>query len=202
MLSEDLNRRAFNAFSGIAVTPAGALSLGVWAFLEPNFWFIAPDLFLWLLCLYSPKNYIKYFWITLISALAGASLYFLLNLFFFEDLKVILMATPFVNEGMISRINDILAANGLTGLLYQAFSFMSVKIWVHLAVERGIPFLVFISLTGISRALRFLIFSWVFSRIGIRYEGLLRKYFIPFVALFVIGFLGIIVIMESTLAAK
>jgi membrane protein YqaA with SNARE-associated domain len=198
MQSRDFNNRAADKFSQFSNSRGGPLILGAWAFLEPSFWFIAPDLCLWLMCLYSPKRYLKYFWITLASALAGAGFYFALNLFFFDGLETILMATPFVNEGMIAQIENILADYGLTGLLYQSFSFMSVKIWVHLAVENGIPFLVFITLTGLSRALRFLVFAWIFSRIGARSEGLLKRYFIPFVILYVLGFIGLLVFMETT----
>jgi membrane protein YqaA with SNARE-associated domain len=194
----DLNLRASGKFSQFAAAPIGAILLGAWAFLEPSFWFIAPDLFLWLLCLYSPKKFVNYFWITLACALAGASFYFALNLLFFDPLGPVLMATPFVHQGMFTRIEATLADHGPLGLLTQAFSFMSVKIWVRVAVEQGMPFWVFIPLTGISRALRFFIFAWIFRRIGLRFEGLLRRYFIPFVILFVLGFIGLLVFMETT----
>jgi membrane protein YqaA with SNARE-associated domain len=198
MLNRDINRRAADQFTQFSSARSGLLLLGAWAFFEPSFWFIAPDLLLWLLCLYAPKKHIKYFWITLACALAGASFYFLLNLFFFDELEKILMATPFVNEGMIHQIRNILATYGLTGLLFQPFSFMSVKIWVRLAVEGGIPFPAFISLTGLARALRFFLFAWVFSRIGSRFDGFLRRYFVPFVVLYVIGFIALLLAMETT----
>jgi membrane protein YqaA with SNARE-associated domain len=198
MLNRDTNHQAAHKFTEFSVSRGGALLLGAWAFLEPNFWFIAPDLFLWLLCLYSPKKFLKFVWITLACALAGASFYFALNLLYFDELGPVLMATPFVNQGMIVRIEGILADHGPAGLLYQAFSFMSVKIWVRVAVAQGLPLWVFIPLTGLSRALRFLLFAWVFSRIGTRVGELLRRYFIPFVILFVLGFVGLLVFMETT----
>jgi membrane protein YqaA with SNARE-associated domain len=201
MPNSDLNVRTAERFSRFADSRGGLILLGAWAFLEPNFWFIAPDLLLWLLCLYSPGKFIKYFYITLAAALAGAAFYFVLNLFFFEGLEKVLMATPFVNDGMIVRIENILGTHGLMGLLFQAFSFMSLKIWVHLAVENDLPFHWFMLLTGISRALRFFLFAFFFSRIGSRFDGLLKRYFIPFALLYVIGFILILLVMETSLAS-
>ena len=199
MTTSEVNPFAADKFTRFIDSRPGLLLLAAWAFFEPSFWFIAPDLFLWLMCLYSPKSYLKYFWVTLASALAGASFYFLLSTLFFYQLTPVLMATPFVNEGMITEIQNILATYGLAGLLFQAFSFMSVKIWVHEAVASGIPFLVFIPLTGLSRALRFFVFARVFSWLGEHFTGPLRRYFIAVVTLFTLGFLAVIVIMEGRL---
>ena len=202
MLSMDVNHRAAEKFSRFVDSRRGLWLLSAWAFFEPSFWFIAPDMFLWLMCLYAPKKYIKYFFVTLASALAGAGFYFVLNLFFFEELEKILLVTPFVNDRMVLQIQNILATHGLKGLLFQAFSFISVKIWVHLAVENNIPFQWFIVLTGLSRALRFFLFAMVFRRIGLRFNVLLGRYFIPFVTLYVLGFITLLVILETAFVLK
>lgn len=202
MLDADRNHRLADNFTRFVNSRGGLITLGIWAFFEPSFWFIAPDMCLWAMCLYAPRNYRKYFLVTLAAALAGAGFYFLLNLFFFDQLKPILMATPFVHERMFTQIQGILAAYGVKGLLFQAFSFMSVKIWVHVAVQNAVPFFQFILLTGISRALRFFLFALLFSRIGGRLEGWLRKYFIPFVVLYVIGFLSVLLTLETTVGSR
>jgi len=202
MLNKDVNNRAADRFSQFVNSRQGLLLLGIWAFFEPSFWFIAPDMFLQLMCLYSPKKYIKYFFVTLASALAGVSFYFVLNLFFFDKLGKILLMTPFVNEEMILQIKNILATNGLTGLLFQAFSFMSVKVWVHIGVENKIPFHQFIFLTGLSRALRFFLFAFISSQIGSRLNHFLRSYIIPFVILYVVGFIAMLIFLETRFVIK
>jgi membrane protein YqaA with SNARE-associated domain len=202
MLSRDVNYQAAERFSQFAGSRAALLLLGAWAFFEPSFWFIAPDLLLWLMCLYSPKKYVRFFLVTLASSLAGACLYFALNLLFFEDLHRILLATPFVNDGMILRIESVLAAYGMKGLLLQSFSFISIKIWVHLAVEHNIPLLWFIILTGLSRALRFFLFALLFSRVGLWFGIFLKRYFISFVTLYVLGFMAVLVLLETTVVSR
>lgn len=199
MMNKDLNNRAADKFSQFSNSKAGFVALGIWAFLEPSFWFIAADMLLIMMCFYSPKNFIKYFFVTLVSALLGASFYFMLNLIFFDELSKILLITPFVNHGMITQIENIYAVYGLKGLLFQAFSFMSVKIWVHVAVEKSIPFFLFILLTGISRALRFFLVGVVSSKLGARINGFLREHFILLTILYALAFLSVIVFLETTI---
>ncbi len=175
----------------------GKLFLGIWAFLEPSFWFIAADMPLQIMSFVNNKKFKSYFLIVLISSILGIIFYYTLNLFYYDKLRVILEQTPFVTDTMISRISGWYDNYGVFAVLFQSVSFMSVKIWTSLAIQRGFSFFPFILFTTISRAFRFFIVAIIASYLGIKFEKFIKKNAIILFFIYIIGFILLLIFMES-----
>ena len=192
-----LNKDWKKKFSLFAVSGLGFLLLFLWSFFEASFWFIAPDMILVLFVLFAPKFYKKYFFITLIASLLGASLYYLLNVYYFEKMTSILLSTPFVTDFMINYIDNLYLKYGVLGTLFQAFSFMSLKIWINLAVQHNLNFLSFIILTGISRIIRFGVVLFITLFVKKKFGAFLKKHALTVSLIYLFCFIVLLFVVES-----
>ena len=174
----------------------GLVLLGFWAFIEPSFWFIAADMPLILYSFFAYKKYIKFFLYTIIFAIIGVIFSYFLHLIAFDKMHEILLVTPFVPSEAIMKINDTYDQYGYWGLLWQSFSFMSVKIWISLAVAREYSMPLFVILTGISRAIRFFIVALISMLFGKYFGKYFQKHSILFTALYLIGFIVMLILVE------
>ena len=162
-------------------TKIGIFILVLWAFLEPSFWFIAADVPLFLMSFSNPKKYKKFFFITIISAFVGATLYFILNIFYLTQLREILLITPLITAKMILFVSNIYISWPTLGYLIQAFSSVPIKVWISVAVEQKMLFIPFILLTTISRSIRFFIIAFIGKFLGDKLKNNNKSLIIIFV---------------------
>ena len=170
-----INSEFYNSFLYFSSSKIGARILSLWAFLETSFWFVAPDFLLFPMSLHNPKKYKKLFLITLSSAILGTSFYFFLNTLFIDLLTPVLNSTPFVTSNMINFVQSTYSNYGYLGLLYQSFSFISLKVWINLAVKDNFNFLIFIFLTTISRSIRFFAVALIGKLAGTKLKKFVRN---------------------------
>ena len=190
-----LNERAYQGALVFASSAVGMITIALWSFLEASFWFIAPDFILLLFLVLLPSQKGKLFWTVLIASLVGGGAYFIANLIDFDAMRQILYQTPFVNSEMIARVREFYLDYGLLGVLMQSISFISFKIWTHLAVEVGFQPVWYFLLVCISRALRI----YVVVMVGVylsRFATLARRHFVPLVSLYAVASLTLLFIVE------
>ena len=148
--------------------------------------------------LYTSRKYLRLFFITLLSALASATCYFLLNLFFFDNLFIVLQHTPLITKNMIRYINYLYNSYGLMAVFFQTFSLMSLKVWTSFAVQHHFNLFAFIALTGISRAIRFFFVALLGHFLGIRIRNMLEKQAIVITLSYTITFITLLLVIEQT----
>lgn len=142
-------------------TRIGIFVLVLWTFFEPSFWFIAADVPLFLMSFSNPKKYKKFFLITLLSAALGVCFYFILNIFYFPQLRDIMIQTPLISSEMIPFVLNNYNSWGSLGSIIQAFSSVPIKVWISVTAEQGFSFPLFLFFTTISRAIRFFIIAFI-----------------------------------------
>ncbi len=193
----DANHRLATWLCATAGASVGLVAVGTWAFAEATFWFIAPDFLIIILCVFAPESWKRIAFFALLGSLAGGILSFMLNGLFFDRMGEILRATPFVEERMLTEIDDLYRSRGLQGVLFQSFSFMQFKIWTHLAVAHGFQPIVYFGLVGISRGIRFLIVAFAAQLAGRLAPRFFARHAALFLVLYTTAFLAMLLAVET-----
>lgn len=190
------NSKFYERSIKIVSSKAGEKLLLLWSFFEASFWFIAPDFLLVIFGVLQPKDKNKFFIKAFIASFLGGAMYYLLNIISFNTMNTILQQTPFVTERMFIFIRDVYMNHGLTGVLFQSFSFMSFKIWTHLAVESNLNPFGYFSLVMISRSLRLYLVIFLSSLVGKFFPDFIRKHFILVFISYTLIFISMLTILE------
>ncbi len=193
---KDMSEKSYKKTSIFAGSIIGGILLGVWSFLEASFWFIGPDFLIILFSFVLPKKYKRFILIAIISSLLGGIFYYVLNLFYFDQLSIILFNTPFVVTRNVNFVSNILSSYGVAGALMQSITLIPFKIWTHFIIEFGFSPIIYFILVIISRTFRFLVFAGIASFVARRFPKISRKYFFLFLLIYIILFVGIMIIIE------
>jgi hypothetical protein len=191
------NTKAFEKGLAFISSKKGGVLLILWSFFEASFWFIAPDFLLGIFGIVKPKEKNRFFVLAFIASFFGGITYYIFNIISFDTMSMILRETPFVTERMMSFIRDVYATYGLPGVLFQSFSFMSFKIWTHLAVESNLNPFGYFSLVMISRSLRLYPVVLLASLVGKFLPGFIRKHFVAILVVYSVSFVVMLVAIES-----
>lgn len=135
--------------------------VATWAFAEASFWFIAVDFLLIPFALTYPSQWFRITLVAWVASHCGGALYFLFCREYLDLANTILNATPFVTERMHAYIIDLYDNHGPWGAMYQAWSFMSFKIWTYEAVRKNFSFSEFFPIVMFSRIFRLFVVSWL-----------------------------------------
>lgn len=192
-----LNAKAYEKGAAFISSKKGGVLLILWSFFEASFWFIAPDFLLGIFGIVKPKEKNRFFILALTASFFGGITYYIFNILSFDTMSLVLKETPFVTEKMMSFIRNVYDTYGLPGVLFQSFSFMSFKIWTHIAVEFNLNPLGYFSLVMISRSLRLYPVTLVASLMGKFFPNFIRKHFVTILILYSLSFIVMLVAMEN-----
>ena len=145
-----MNEGLFQFTEKQAAGLAGLVLVGLWAFFEASFWFIAPDFILIILAFTLPRRWLALSLAALGGSLAGGIVYYGLLYASFDTFEKILKATPFVMPRMLEFVESMYRHYGYAGVLVQSLSFMSFKIWTYKAVVHDFHPLLYFPLVMIS----------------------------------------------------
>lgn len=109
----------------------------------------------------------------------------------------VLQHTPFVNESMISFIESTYTKYGHGGVFFQAFSFMSFKIWTFLAVKVQFNPWIYFAIVMVSRTLRLGLVSWLASIVGRKFKSQIARYYVSLLVIYSILFVTMLIYIES-----
>lgn len=182
------------------VAGAGSLGLvvvGIWAFSEGTFWFIAPDFVLILASSIVPPAWRRLVLAALAGSLLGGLVSWMLNSYWLEEMGRVLQVTPFVTQQMIDTIAGWYTQYGPPAVFFQSISFMQFKIWTHLAVRQDFDPVIFFVIVMLSRAVRFAAVAWIGSFVGRRMPKTIERHAIALTACYSILFVLMLMVMEG-----
>jgi len=190
------NRIAASKLELFVVSTTGLILLGLWAFFEASFWFIAPDFLIGLYCFLAPKKYKKIIFTTLVISLIGGFAYYLFILNNFGLSTQILDKTPFISDKNFNFVKDIYLEKGVIATFLQSITLIPFKIWTyHITLYNFNPLIYFI-LVGISRAFRFILVGLIAVYLRKKMENIGKNHLIPLVVLYTLLFLLVTSILE------
>ncbi|MBP9866740.1 MAG: hypothetical protein KBC41_01540 [Candidatus Pacebacteria bacterium] len=191
-----INSKVYEKGVAFISSKKGGTLLILWSFFEASFWFIAPDFLLGIFGIVKPKEKNRFFVLAFIASFFGGVTYYVFNILSFDTMSFILRETPFVTERMMSFIRGVYATYGLPGVLFQSFSFMSFKIWTHLAIESNLNPIGYFLLVMISRSLRLYPVIFFASLIGKFFPDFIRKHFVTILVAYSVFFILMLVSVE------
>ncbi|MEM4271390.1 MAG: hypothetical protein QXO70_04850 [Candidatus Pacearchaeota archaeon] len=194
---KEINKNLFKKAEIFTLSTFGILVLGLWAFFEASFWFIAPDFIIGLFCFLAPKKNRKFILTALFISLIGGFCYYLFTVNNFELATNILHNTPFVSEENINFVKAIYSKNGVYATILQAITLIPFKIWTNLVVLNKFDPLVYFFLVGLSRLFRFFLVGMIAIYLRKRIEKFARDNFIVLLITYSVLFLTITYILES-----
>ena len=188
MKFNEFNSIVYNKLGFLTATGGAMVLLALWAFFEASFWFIIPDFFLLILCIFSPNRYKKFFLACILFSLMGISAYFLFTSQYPAVSREILTNTPFINAEMLDKVGRVYSQQGVTAALKQTTTVIPVKVWTFQAVNYNFNFFSYLFLIAISRAIRMFLVCFIFSYLGKRCASLIRKNAVPFLMFYLLLF--------------
>lgn len=141
-----------------------------WAFFESMIWFIAPDFLLALFIFYDRARWWWYVISAIFGSFLGSIIWYYVCICFYDTVQDLLPNIPFIQSDMYSIVQKYLHEYGIESGFFQAFSYISGKLWVFLASRESFSFALFFWAMMISRVFRF---SWTALK-----SGLLGYYFV------------------------
>lgn len=174
----------------------GLAIVGMWAFCEGTFWFIAPDFVLILASAFVPAAWRRLVVAALVGSILGGTVSWLLNSNWMEEMYRVLISTPFVTQRMIGTIDGWYGQHGMPAVFFQSFSFMQFKIWTHLAVRHGFNPVGYFVIVMLSRAIRFAVVAWIGSIVGRRMPKIIERHAIALTMCYSILFVVMLIVME------
>lgn len=168
-----------------------------WAFAEASVWFIAADIVLIPLCIAFPGQWKKWTILLVIGSCLGGTLHYALISRWPDKMGDILNATPFVNERMKTFVRGRYTAHGEWGALWQAWSFISLKIWTYEAFQAHLNPYKYFPIVVFSRLFRFFPEAIAAAYFGNKWGGLLKTRKWLYLVLYVLSFIGGLILIES-----
>lgn len=128
----------------------------LWGFCEATFFFLIPDLLFSWLAINHYRQAGTALLFALIGALAGGSLMYLLSLQLdAELLSSFLLAVPFINDSMLTAVNQGMQQAPFSTLLTSGWTGTPYKVYAVFAGLHQTPFLLFIGTSLLMRLIRF-----------------------------------------------
>ena len=186
-----INAKVYEKLEKFSLDGWALIILGIWAFFEASFWFIAPDFIIGVLCFFAPKRYKKFLGVTIVISLIGGLGYYLFVSIYPELAMTILSQTPFLTEKSMGFVSDYLG-KGVSYTLLQSFTFIQFKAWTYFANVYGLNIIAYFFLVGISRIIRFSVVAGIAILLSKINKKFLKKNIILLIlgyVLFIIGFL-------------
>ncbi|MCP3685641.1 MAG: hypothetical protein GY861_23570 [bacterium] len=180
------NQKTFDLFSRFSFGVAAVVLLSFWAFFEASVWFLFPDFLLFILVILNPKKWRLFFIVSLVLSILGLSAYYLFVYLKPSLAYTILINTPFVGEYMLEKVVEFYQMKGSGIALIQAFYPIPSKVWTYETVVLGFKFLPYLLMVTISRAMRMFLVSYVGSRFGKDFKGIIRNNFFVLFLVYVI----------------
>ncbi len=185
-------RRLYDWVLGWAERPGGPVALFILSFAESSFFPIPPDVLLIALALGRPKRAFWYAGLCTVASVLGGVAGYYIGMGLFEQVGRPILdwyhaMDKFETVGRLYRENLVLALGsaGFTPIPYKVFTIA--------AGAFSIPLLPFITISAVSRGLRFLLVAGLIFYFGPPIKNFIDKYFnllsILFVVLLVAGFL-------------
>jgi len=197
MRIKELNQKVYDKFYIFAGSLVGLILLGLWSFFEASVWFIAPDFLIMLFSLVLFKKYKKFILVALITSLIGGLLYYILNLFYFEQLTDILFNTPFVAERSVAFVSKLLSEYGVIATFLQSITLIPFKIWTHFIVQYNLSPLLYFVFVAISRTIRFFVVAFVFAFLGKKFKNKIRNNFNWLLIIYLLSFALVMFLLEA-----
>jgi membrane protein YqaA with SNARE-associated domain len=192
----NFNQKALKKSTLFAGSFAGLVLLSIWSFFEASFWFIAPDFLIAIFSFLVPKKYKKYIFLALLFTLLGGIAYYSLNIFYLENMTLILQNTLFVSEKNIDFVSKILTQYGVGGSFFQSFTLIPFKIWTNLVVILNLNPLIYFVIVIFSRLIRFTIIAGIAILARKKLGNLNKKYFLIIAIVYLILFFSIMFLLE------
>ena len=153
--------------------------LALVSFLESSFFPIPPDVMIVPMIISKKNDFIKIFFIATIFSVLGGILGYFLGAFFF-DLGMHIMSIYGYEDKLANIKNNLLNSEGFyawLGILFLAgFTPLPYKVFTIASGLIGFNILIFISISLISRGLRFFIVSYLSYKLGDFFTEFMNKY--------------------------
>ena len=153
--------------------------LALVSFLESSFFPIPPDVMIVPMIISKKNDFIKIFFIATIFSVLGGILGYFLGVFFF-DLGMHIMSIYGYEDKLANIKNNLLNSEGFyawLGILFLAgFTPLPYKVFTIASGLIGFNILIFISISLISRGLRFFIVSYLSYKLGDFFTEFMNKY--------------------------
>lgn len=158
-------------------------------FSEASWWFIFPDLFIFIYTITVPKNYFKVWLVALITSTLGTISYWYLVQNAPELTYQILQQTVGITPEMLAYVEDTLPGIEALSLLTQSMSGVPVKVWTWFAAVGSLSLPEFVLPTVASRGLRMLMtlaIAWAVNRF---FGDVIKKHYVFVLSITLITFL-------------
>lgn len=184
-------RRLYDWVLGWAEHPSGTLALFLLAFAESSFFPIPPDVLLIALCLGRPSRSLWFAFLTTVGSVLGGLGGYAIGVGLFEQIGEPILRFYGATE-QFERVGELYRENLVVALGTAGFTPIPYKVFTIAAGAFSIPVLPFVTISAVSRGLRFFIVAALILYFGPPIKKFIDKYFnlltIAFVVLLVGGF--------------
>ncbi|PCI55524.1 MAG: hypothetical protein COB36_07860 [Alphaproteobacteria bacterium] len=134
----------------------------IWGFSEATFFFFVPDIWLTRITVTDLKEAVINAFITLIGALIGGTVLYILASMFFDDMRRFLDYVPAISEGMIDKAGvQMQEENPVKAIIMAGFTGLPFKIYAAWSGHLALSLPVFILVSAVARIGRFLFLIFV-----------------------------------------
>ena len=187
-------RRLYNWTMAKAAEPRAEWWLAAFSFVEASFFPVPPHPLLGIMCLAEPKKAIRFAVIATLASVAGGLLGYAIGYLLYESIGAQLLALLGLSESF-PKAACYLREYGAEIIMIKGATPIPFKLLTITAGFIGMPLLVFVGASIISRSISFMIVGVLFRLFGAPIKAFIDRYLAlataGFVALVVGGFLAI-----------